>query len=333
MASIDITGKTYGLLTAKKYTGEKTPDGIEKWLFHCACGKQVILRKDNVTTGKTTSCGCEKKLKRMQKLEQEKGKHYGNVTVVRYAGYSAKSEGPVFEFECDHCGCHFFAPIKTIRNGHRKSCGCISRVSNDNPRYKDLIKRKFGRLTLMSILEDKRYRKGAIGHFRCDCGKEVDKPLYFVQAGGIQSCGCLSNEINLQNYQKLRMNYVCGTNLGKIRQAEESVQKNSTTKIKGVCYNKARNCFEAYIYFNKKKYLVRCNTEEEARRARASMRRIHTDFLDWWNNLSQAEKDFVSKGYPDMRSAQSALLKERLDTGLRTDDAPNPSTDSIPTQK
>ena len=55
---IDITGKTFGRLTAI----EEVPsdNGRSRWLFRCTCGNMVIASGKDVRNGNTKSCGCQK---------------------------------------------------------------------------------------------------------------------------------------------------------------------------------------------------------------------------------------------------------------------------------
>lgn len=56
----DITGKTFGQLTAIKkvdsYVG-KNKMSLTRWLYRCSCGKEVILFKSNVKKGYVVDCG------------------------------------------------------------------------------------------------------------------------------------------------------------------------------------------------------------------------------------------------------------------------------------
>ena len=54
---LDITGQTFGRLTAKCHAG-KTPTGQALWIFDCACGGEKTAQASEVRRGKTTSCGC-----------------------------------------------------------------------------------------------------------------------------------------------------------------------------------------------------------------------------------------------------------------------------------
>ena len=65
----DITGMTFGYLTAIEPTGAKKR-GDYIWLFKCQCGKTVELPASRVLLGNTLSCGCLKgaQLKKTRKF-------------------------------------------------------------------------------------------------------------------------------------------------------------------------------------------------------------------------------------------------------------------------
>lgn len=57
----DITGQTFGYLTAIKKIDDNTSEAEDnkyKWLFQCKCGNQKIITKHQVTSGRVKSCGC-----------------------------------------------------------------------------------------------------------------------------------------------------------------------------------------------------------------------------------------------------------------------------------
>jgi predicted transcriptional regulator len=59
---IDISGKTYGMLTAIRHHhyGRPRNDGgvsYNYWLFKCKCGKEKVMIKGAVTAGNSRSCG------------------------------------------------------------------------------------------------------------------------------------------------------------------------------------------------------------------------------------------------------------------------------------
>lgn len=65
-----VKGQRYGKLIALQSSGE----GYEKWDFQCDCGVIKMLRRSDVRSGKTTSCGCFRK-EHFSRLYKGKGKH------------------------------------------------------------------------------------------------------------------------------------------------------------------------------------------------------------------------------------------------------------------
>lgn len=76
---------------------------------------------------------------------------------------------------------------KNLTNGTKYSCGCA--------RYENLIGKRFGRLTVISLYGKDKY--GArIWNCNCDCGTKNNKIRgRSLKAGHTLSCGCLQKEI------------------------------------------------------------------------------------------------------------------------------------------
>lgn len=56
--ALDITGKTFGHLTAIKKMPSQS--GKTYWEFQCDCGNTKVIQTGHVTSGKITDCGCNK---------------------------------------------------------------------------------------------------------------------------------------------------------------------------------------------------------------------------------------------------------------------------------
>jgi hypothetical protein len=59
----DLSGKVFGRLTVLRrgtdYNGNKlTDNGETLWVCKCACGKRRTVRRSNLVSGATKSCGC-----------------------------------------------------------------------------------------------------------------------------------------------------------------------------------------------------------------------------------------------------------------------------------
>lgn len=118
---------------------------------------------------------------------------------------------------------------------------------------KDLTGHKFGRLTAIKPLE-KRRNGQVVWHVKCDCGNEVDVVGKDLTRGRTKSCGCLRKE-----YQKKNMldngDKITGKNLKEntnISRLNETISKNNTSGIRGVCFIKRTNSWRATIGFKKK---------------------------------------------------------------------------------
>ena len=58
---IDLTGQTFGLLTAVEYAGRSNTSGNAVWKCKCQCGNIVEVDSNNLTSLHTVSCGCIKR--------------------------------------------------------------------------------------------------------------------------------------------------------------------------------------------------------------------------------------------------------------------------------
>lgn len=54
MRAMDLTGKRFGKLVARKQVDKKN----NMWLCDCDCGNQKVVRYRNLTSNNTRSCGC-----------------------------------------------------------------------------------------------------------------------------------------------------------------------------------------------------------------------------------------------------------------------------------
>ena len=59
-AFTDLTGKRFGRLTVVQLhsRASRKPSRQTTWLCKCECGNEVIIRRGNLQSGNTKSCGC-----------------------------------------------------------------------------------------------------------------------------------------------------------------------------------------------------------------------------------------------------------------------------------
>lgn len=63
----DITNQQFGRLTVIEVS-YKGQDGHYHWLCSCNCGNQITVSGNCLRTGKTTSCGCYSRERRIERL-------------------------------------------------------------------------------------------------------------------------------------------------------------------------------------------------------------------------------------------------------------------------
>lgn len=134
------------------------------------------------------------------KIEQMLNKKFNRILVVNVS-HQDKHGNYHFFCKCD-CGKEFTTGGYKIRAGHTQSCGCLQqeRTSEAKQKYKELVGKKFGRLTIMEQVEKQKnkHNQPTISFLcKCDCGKEkIIRHSYFLPGSrGTQSCGCLQKEV------------------------------------------------------------------------------------------------------------------------------------------
>lgn len=136
------------------------------------------------------------------------GLRFGRLVVT---GKSEERRNGLICWEC-HCDCgsDIVAVGKNLKNGQKKSCGCLrsglhlkeSSCNRDkridhNVARNDLTGRKFGRLFVIGQAENSINRRGARWLCKCDCGNEIIARGDMLNSGDVKSCGCLSRDINM----------------------------------------------------------------------------------------------------------------------------------------
>jgi len=124
----EIDGMKFGRLTVLETDWSNNPPMV---ICRCDCGNIVRLRKSDVQSCHTQSCGC---LQREQASLSNDVDHTGEVSAygVKIIKKYKKNEIGQWIWECE-CGCgnHFYDIPARILNGHVRSCGCLKRSSNE----------------------------------------------------------------------------------------------------------------------------------------------------------------------------------------------------------
>lgn len=132
MKPLDITGNRYGRLVAIKFvrigTVNNPKDHNHHWIFRCDCGKQKIICKNRVTSGKTSSCGCYNRELASKKFTKDiTGQKFNKLTAITSRGI--KNGQYYWLFKCD-CGRKKIIRRDRVVRGITKSCyNCRHKMS------------------------------------------------------------------------------------------------------------------------------------------------------------------------------------------------------------
>ena len=131
----------------------------------------------------------------------------------------------------------------------------------------DLTGKRFGRLIVIEISEERRSNGSCKWLCKCDCGNEKVIVGDYLKRGDVKSCGCLRTEIAKPILEK-------GSNADSVEDTRTSlltmaIKSNNTSGVKGVSWNKRNGKWEAYISLkNKRKWLGCFSDKQDAVNAR-----------------------------------------------------------------
>lgn len=187
---VDMAGQRFDRLTVICYDHRDSGDSL--WRCRCDCGNEVVVRRKNLLSGLTKSCGCLKrekgveKAKKMREVRKKKqtedltGKVFGKLTVIqpeRISSYLCRCE----------CGREGIYSAGDLLTGRRRSCGCGPKGSKPV----NIDGQRFGKLV---VLRRNQEASTAVGHLifdcRCDCGNEITVYGRELRSGRKTSCGC-----------------------------------------------------------------------------------------------------------------------------------------------
>lgn len=165
-AIIDLTGQTYGRLTVIRRDGSKY--GRPAWLCRCTCGSHKIIAAKNLRNGNTTSCGCYQRevvtATVLSRAETLTGQRFDRLTVIE------RGDKPQHWIcRCD-CGNVTDVDARHLRDGHTRSCGCISSewtIANNKARRLKVVR-------YYSAHSRVQRGNGPASNYRCvDCGNQA----------------------------------------------------------------------------------------------------------------------------------------------------------------
>lgn len=173
----DISGQTFGRLTAIARSEKRSMSGNAYWTCRCSCGAVKDILGTHLKNGNTQSCGC---LRRELRIDNLTGKRFGRLTVI------AEAQGHADVYWTCQCDCGNLTEVSpsNLKSGEVTSCGCYRRDSL----VKDLVGKRFGRLVVVGF----EYISNHASYWRaiCDCGNSIVAKGQSLVAGSRSSCGC-----------------------------------------------------------------------------------------------------------------------------------------------
>lgn len=165
MKRIPLEGKRIGEWDVLEYVGDRS------YLCECSCGAIKVVSGNLLRRGASLSCGHAKRIDDSEVI----GKTFGEWYVLGKAGN--------YSYLCK-CSCGVIKEVNSyhLRYGQSKSCG------HNTNKLKDLTGQKFGELTVLEYVGNRRWR------CRCSCGKIKDIHSQLLTSGITRSCGCKSTE-------------------------------------------------------------------------------------------------------------------------------------------
>ena len=173
----DLSNQRFGKLIAIEPTYKKNNHRSMIWKCKCDCGNIYEVAAENLLKG-TKSCGCytsewQKEWGKTRRYDLT-NKKFGKLTALYIQEDNDKQR--VWHCICE-CGNECNIEARYLLNGHTKSCGC----AKIGCQTEDLTGRKFNRLTVLSLDEEKNNttitRKGVEGVITTD---ESKIPAYVV---------------------------------------------------------------------------------------------------------------------------------------------------------
>lgn len=124
---------------------------------------------------------------------------FNSLLVLQDSKKRSASGSVLWECKCD-CGNITLATGTDLKNGHKKSCGCLQKQQARKIGHKNLIDltgQTFGHLTVLNQEASKKCPNGALKTMwkcQCDCGNIVIVTGQSLKSSNTISCGCIKSK-------------------------------------------------------------------------------------------------------------------------------------------
>lgn len=181
----------------------------------------------------------------MPPLKDRTGQRYGRLVVLERAPNG--SHNRVFwKCKCD-CGNIVDVAGGSLQKGCTKSCGCLNtetRRELGRKNKKDLVGKKFGKLTVIEDSTKRTVGQQVIWICKCDCGNILEVQSGNLTSGNTKSCGCTKRSNGEDIIKTILKN-------NNINFKEEFIIKELYYKD---IHSKMR--FDFLVFYNNKKYII-----------------------------------------------------------------------------
>ena len=117
----DLTGKTFGQLTALRRVPAKTKNGGAVWLCRCFCGNTCEVLATLLVNGRKTHCGCQRETH--YHFADITGQRFNRLTALYPTDKRTDKGSLVWHCRCD-CGNEVDVSYNELMFTSRQSCGC-----------------------------------------------------------------------------------------------------------------------------------------------------------------------------------------------------------------
>lgn len=173
----------------------------------CICGNEVLKRKSELISGRAVSCGCRRR-NAVNDYQDIIG-----TTINSWNVLAIFHDGRQFKAKCQcKCGAIKDVNIYNLINNKTKDCGCGRKEMLSETRTKNLVGQRFGRLTVLELLDDSNKFNRRQYKCKCDCGNETIVTGSLLLNGHTSSCGCILSSWNayIDNFlTNLNINHIC----------------------------------------------------------------------------------------------------------------------------
>lgn len=188
-----LIGQKFGKLTIIDFTLAER--NRQKYICECECGTVIIVDPNKLHNGKSKSCGCAK-TNAYEKYKNYIGQKINKWTVINLVPPNDKNKVWFAKCICE-CGTEKNINIYNLINGSSKDCGCGRKQKLRKTKTKEIIGQRYGKLTVINLLEESDKFKRRQYKCRCDCGNEIIVSSICLISNHTHSCGCLSSYPNM----------------------------------------------------------------------------------------------------------------------------------------